>query len=1031
MLKIPKIENRMKFIYGGFLKRPVDRNSILFESFHGKEISDSPLAMAQALQRSDEGRGFKVFFSTDNADRDRKVTEALGLDVKLVDIHSKEYALALATCGYLVNNSSFPSYFIRREGQHYMQTWHGTPLKTLGKSMPYDIQSMYNVQHNFIQADMLTFPNEFTRDVIMRDYNLTDLFTGRVIMCGYPRNSIFFDRQGDKELKNRLGDEGIETFAYMPTWRGQSNQDIDTDDYNEEVGKLLAMIDETLTDRQKLYVNFHPIVQKSIKLGNYNHIFPFPKDVEKYEFLNCVDALVTDYSSVFFDYSITGKPIILFPYDYEEYMADRSMYFDIKELPFMRTDTVEEFLEAVRTGSWKEHDYSNDADYQRRFMGYDCADAPEKLMRYLLHQDDMDLTVLDYSFNKARNLGIAEYPIISDTEELDEIARQADPENDVVVFYQHRFNKNRKLSEHMLQNYRDAFRYIFVTRSNPKSYYEAFRDRIVGDITDKLDARDQRRFLGDLNSEYKESCRNGKLLKLQTSGSRLIVKSRFPKKVGKIEKVILLFRSNIESVEYPFEYTVTEKDGFWFISSQLDLAGKTLDGTFWDYVVVVRNGYGLRNLNIGFTPAQRKKMFSRNYQCELGEYILFPHVTLKRRLAFTHREKTAYDTTWNRIREAAAARTYRLFRKNLKRRNIWLVFEKFCTMAQDNGYYFFKYCMEKLPEEEKKNIFYVMDRNAPDWDKVAVYGKNVIPYMSFRHMVYNLAAKIYVGSDSKRHLYTWRPKPNRISYAMKNKKILFLQHGVTALKKVDGIFGAHGSSPMTYFVTTSDYEQKIVTDNFGYTAEQAPVTGFTRWDVLEDKSTPDERIILVMPTWRAWLEEKTKEEFRRSDYFEQYSRFLQNEELADCLKANNVRLIFYIHPKFRDYLGEFNMNEDAVEMIPFGTVPLNEIMMKCSMLITDYSSVCWDVYYMKKPVLFFQFDYDTYMENHGSYMDMENELFGPRLTNCEDLIDAIRELIDSGFAESEDAKAKRDYYFKYIEADNSKRVYEFLKKEGY
>ena len=86
---------------------------------------------------------------------------------------------------------------------------------------------------------------------------------------------------------------------------------------------------------------------------------------------------------------------------------------------------------------------------------------------------------------------------------------------------------------------------------------------------------------------------------------------------------------------------------------------------------------------------------------------------------------------------------------------------------------------------------------------------------------------------------------------------------------------------------------------------------------------------------------------------------------------------------------------------------------------------------MKKPVLFFQFDYDTYMENHGSYMDMETELFGPRLTNCEDLIDAIRGLIESGFAESEDAKAKRGYYFKYIDADNSKRVYEFLKKEGY
>ena len=160
MLKRMKIENRMKYIYGGFLKHPLEENSILFESFHGKEISDSPLAMASAFLGSDEGRGFRVFFSTDDMARDQKVIEAMSLDVQLLDIHSKAYAKALATCKYLVNNSSFPSYFIRREGQHYMQTWHGTPLKTLGKSMPYDIESMYNVQHNFLQADMhLFFPD--------------------------------------------------------------------------------------------------------------------------------------------------------------------------------------------------------------------------------------------------------------------------------------------------------------------------------------------------------------------------------------------------------------------------------------------------------------------------------------------------------------------------------------------------------------------------------------------------------------------------------------------------------------------------------------------------------------------------------------------------------------------------------------------------------------------------------------------------------------------------------------------------------
>lgn len=84
------------------------------------------------------------------------------------------------------------------------------------------------------------------------------------------------------------------------------------------------------------------------------------------------------------------------------------------------------------------------------------------------------------------------------------------------------------------------------------------------------------------------------------------------------------------------------------------------------------------------------------------------------------------------------------------------------------------------------------------------YGNQVIPFMSFKHILYALASKIYVGSDSKKHLYIWRAKPNFISNRISKKDILFLQHGVTALKRVDGIFGRKGSSPMTYFTTTSN-----------------------------------------------------------------------------------------------------------------------------------------------------------------------------------------------------------------------------------
>ena len=310
-----------------------------------------------------ESKDFKIYFATNDKKRDQKFIDSIGLKVELVDIADFKYVKVLATSKYLINNSSFPAYFIRRDEQVYLQTWHGTPLKTLGKRMRFGIESMYNVQHNFLHANYIMFPNEFTRKVIMEDYNLEALYTGTVVMNGYPRNSIFMDHEKADQVTKKLGNEDYTTMAYMPTWRGQSNHDVNTSEYSREINQLLHYLDENLKDDQKLYVNFHPIVQKFVKLDNYEHIYPFPSGVDKYEFLNSVDALITDYSSVFFDYSITRKPIILYMYDYEEYMHDRGMYFDIKELPFRKIYDKEALRDCLVNETFREDSYENDKEY--------------------------------------------------------------------------------------------------------------------------------------------------------------------------------------------------------------------------------------------------------------------------------------------------------------------------------------------------------------------------------------------------------------------------------------------------------------------------------------------------------------------------------------------------------------------------------------------------------------------------------------------------------------------------------------------
>lgn len=155
---------------------PVMKGQALIESFQGKTVSDSPFYIAQQLQHQVD----KIYIATTvkNRQEHKQLLKEHGLETAiLVPVYSKAYQMALATSEILVNNVTFPPYFIRRDEQVYLNTWHGTPWKTLGKKMKNGIQDMSNIQRNFLQSSMLLFPNVFTKQRMIEDYNLTNLFT--------------------------------------------------------------------------------------------------------------------------------------------------------------------------------------------------------------------------------------------------------------------------------------------------------------------------------------------------------------------------------------------------------------------------------------------------------------------------------------------------------------------------------------------------------------------------------------------------------------------------------------------------------------------------------------------------------------------------------------------------------------------------------------------------------------------------------------------------------------------------------------
>lgn len=489
------------------------------------------------------------------------------------------------------------------------------------------------------------------------------------------------------------------------------------------------------------------------------------------------------------------------------------------------------------------------------------------------------------------------------------------------------------------------------------------------------------------------------------------------------------------SYEFPVTYSKSKK--MFHIQCDVDLKELPLRPLYWDLTLDYKNSYNevihLRTKN--FDPKFEKKYFMSFFRNDIynlhSDLIFYPYLTFYGSLAFQCRQKSPYDGWSFRIKERLGALCYRLQKQKLIDKKIHLVYEKFCGMAQDNGFYYFKYCMDNQIEEKMdRSIYYVIDKNSPDCDKLKPYKDHVINFMSIRYIAYFLASKLLISSDTKSHAYVWRKRNSIIFQYMENKKLVFLQHGVTALKRMEYLFGKGRNGGCNLFITTSEFEKNIIREHFGYKEKEIAVTGFSRWDVLQDCSNGN-RELLLMPTWRNWLEEVDEQTFIQSIYYKNYTKLLSSPQLIKLLDSYDLTLNFYIHPKFSEYLKAFHVDTDRIHLIPFGTMPLNQLLMTCRLLITDYSSVCWDVYYQKKPVIFYQFDLDDYEMHHGSYLDMKTELFGQQTEDLNKLLIFLEDACKNNFKLNQQALTDYSRYFAYSDDKNSQRICNAIMEKGW
>ncbi len=370
-----------KLRYTKYFKRlKIDEKTILLESQHGTEISGNMFYLLKHLATDEAYKSYKIFVTCrmGNKAKFETVFEKYGIEgVTPVILSTFRYMKLLASAKYLFNDNTFLPFYLKKEGQIYLNTWHGTPLKTLGKGIRNAMHGIGNAQKNFIAADYLLYPNKYTMEHMIEDYMLENVALGKAVLGGYPRNTAFFNKERGKEILDELEIKNKRVYAYMPTWRGSvGNIDAKANAYFQY---YLYELDKILADDEIVYLNLHPIAKKDVDFTTFKHIRNFPSEYETYDFLNCAECLVTDYSSVFYDYAVTGKKIILFTFDEEDYFADRGVYKPLSDLPFTKVKTVEDLLSEMR--SPKNYD---DKAFLEEYCAYDCPEATKALLDFTI-----------------------------------------------------------------------------------------------------------------------------------------------------------------------------------------------------------------------------------------------------------------------------------------------------------------------------------------------------------------------------------------------------------------------------------------------------------------------------------------------------------------------------------------------------------------------------------------------------------------------------------------------------------------------
>ncbi len=377
-----------------YVTLPVNDNYIFFDSFSGLGILDSPRAIFKNLLKREEFKNHKFIWTVSNVKIAKHNLDeyAKNPNVIFVQRYTKKYAKYLSISKYLFSNSSVPMYYAKRPEQIYINTWHGVPLKVMGyERIGQRVNSTENIVRNFLNATHVIGANHFTAErMFKKAYMLDGIYKGKLVDESLPRTDTTHTFTREESLQ-KLAKFGFKTdkkiVIYAPTWKGKlyNSVNIDLTELKEAVNTLKNKINQ---DEYTVYLRVHYFIYRAISMDKELSKICIPFTVDTNELLPAVDILISDYSSIFFDFLSTGKPVLFYVPDLADYSENRGLYIPLSELP----GPVSENLEDIA-------DYINNIDQVK--INY--ADNYSKMFEWCSSKEDgkvADRLIDDIFFNK-------------------------------------------------------------------------------------------------------------------------------------------------------------------------------------------------------------------------------------------------------------------------------------------------------------------------------------------------------------------------------------------------------------------------------------------------------------------------------------------------------------------------------------------------------------------------------------------------------------------------------------------------------